>query len=84
MTTKFYIDVKGTLYEYEPDYYELKDALEHVCTNEEINEEEFEDLVDGYYDELAEYFQETKADDFKAAIETDEYVDWYYRYGRNI
>lgn len=83
MTTKFYINVDDVSYEYQPDYYELKEALEHVCTNEEINEEEFEDLVDGYYDELAEYFQENKEDNYKAAIEMDEFVDWYYRYGRN-
>lgn len=44
----------------------------------------FDELVDDYYDEICEYFQETKSKDIEAAIDTDEWVDWYYRYGRNV
>lgn len=57
------------------------DAWDGIADNPD---DAFEELVDDYYDEICDYFQETKADDIKASIDMDEYVDWYYKYGRNL
>ena len=42
-----------------------------------------DELNDDYYDEMCDYFKEKVGADIKASRDMDEWVDWYYRYGRN-
>ena len=49
----------------------------------EDENEYFEDLVDGNYQELCNYFEETKADNIAANWEMEKENERYYRYGRN-
>lgn len=53
-------------------------------TDAESVDDAMDELCDDLYDEMCDYFQRKKGDDIKASIEMDEYVDWYYKYGRNI
>jgi len=52
-------------------------------TDAEDIDDAYDELVEDLYDELCDYFQRLKASDIAASIDMDEYVDWYYKYGRN-
>lgn len=100
MIYEYELEIGGHDYLYEPDYYELREAIEELSgfseddiqdmidngtwdTDAESVDDAMDELCDDLYGEMCDYFQRKKGDDIKASIEMDEYVDWYYRYGRN-
>lgn len=90
---KFEICVNGCDVELEVEDTEIWNALKKIA---DINKNDFEDegfeskeeyleeLVDGYYNELCEYFKELKTDDIIANWEMDKEVENFYIYGRNF